>query len=296
MGAGAGCDIEIKDCNVNSVGEINLQNATLEVDKWYVTITFDCDIKMDGTVRVSSYYHSTGDIEEVALTVNNISLALDFGNGNDDRILTPEAVDRFESQFDGDINSLWEDFIPILTVNDIDPNYLKDELRYGNNYDGTGSFGGGWVGSTFSGQMEIDDVDSHSGYNPISGYACSVDDEFVIDYIDKAKYGYNIEYTAFYNGEIFETYNELDEAIDALRKEILADPTDADLYDCYVESSYYYLRNGSVDGYEYESDFDYAQVEYRADSDPDYNFEAVAEVAEEIDDEFAVPIDEDFDI
>ena len=296
MGAGAGCDITIKDCKVNSVDDINLQNATLEVDGWNVTITLDCAVHMDGTVNVASYYDGSGDIEEVALTVTNISLGLDFGSGEDDDILTAEAIDRFENQFDDDINSLWEDFLPLLTVNDIDPEYLKRELSSGENYTGTGKIGGGWTGFTFEGQMEIDDVDSRSGYNPVGGYTCSIDEQFVIDYIDAAKYGDNQEYTAYYNNDILDTYTTEEEAITALKQEILANIPAADLSNCQVERTYYWLRNGNVDNFEYESDVDAGVVVYSADNDPDFNFEGVAEAIEELNEEDDVGVDEGFDM
>ena len=296
MGAGAGCDIEIKNCNVVSVDSVDLQGAKLEVDGWYAGITVDCIIKLVGTIRVSSYYDSTGDIEEVSMTVRNVTIQLDIGNGNNSEVLTAEAIDRFENQFDGDIESITEQFLPILTVADIDPNYLRSELSYGVNYTGDGRFGGGWVGSTFSGDFEIDEVDSHSGYNPIGGYSCSVDDEMVIDFIDKAKYGDNIEYTVFYNGDIMETYNTLDEAIVALKDEILADVENADLYECYVESAYYFLRNGSIDNYEFDTDIDSAQVEYRASDDADFDFDGLADAVDEMNDENDIGIDEGFDI
>ena len=297
MGAGAGCDIFIKDCQVAEVEDINLQDATLEVDRWNATITLGCRVKMDGTVKVSSYYASTGDIEEVALTVTKVSLGLDLGSGNDASVLTPEAVNRFESQFGDDINSIWEQYLPILTVNDIDPEYLKRERAYGVNYDGTGKFGGGWTRSAFTGQVEITDVDSHSGYNSISGYTGSIDEEFVIDYIDKARYGDNEVYFAYYDdADIGDTYDTLDEAVAALKEMILDNLTAADPYSCYVEKTYYYLVNGSVDNYEYEYDYDYVTREYTAASDPEFDFESLAEAAEELDEESDVGLPEDYDI
>ena len=298
MGAGAGCTIEISNSRVNDVDPISLEGATLDVGKWSASITLNCKIYIEGSIEVSSYNYSSGEVEEVSMTVDNVTLNLGIGDGNNGEILTADAIDRFEEQFDGDIESIWEDFLPILTVDDIDPLYIRDVLLHdrNNSFDGSGKFGGGWIGVTFAGAFDIDEVDEKSGYNSISGYSAHVNEDFVIDYLDKAKYGDNIEYTAFYNGDILDTYNELDEAINALKAEILADLGAVDPEECYVESNYYYLRNGSVGNYEYESDWDYSEVEYCADSDPDFDFETLSDISNEIDEENDVGIGEDFDI
>lgn len=295
MGAGAGCTIEVKDCSVIDVGSISLQTADIYTDSWNCTLRLDCNVKVSGTVNISSYDYGSGDVEEVAFTVKSVSMDLGIGNGYNHEILTDEAIDRFEEQFDGDIEDIWEKFLPELTVDDLEIGYIMDQLSSGYNYAGSGAFGSGWVGVTFDGEFEIDDVDSHSGYNQIEEYTASIDEDFVIDYLDKAKYGDNIEYTAFYNGDILDSYNDLDEAIDALKSEILKDISAADLPECYVERHFYYLNNGSVDNYEYASDWDF-EVEYCADSDSDFDFEALADISSELDEENDVDIDEGFDI
>jgi len=233
------------------------------------------------------------------MTVNQVTIYLGIGRNYNNEIFTAEAISRFETQFGRDIDELYEELLPIITVDDISPAFIEDVLSgtiSGCNYNGTGRFGGGWIGVKFAGAFEITDIDSSNGNDDITGYACSVDEGFVIDYIDKAKYGDNIEYTAFYNGDILDTYNDLDEAISALKSEILEDISAADPYDCYVERNYYFLRNGSVDNYEYESDWYNSEVEYCADSDSDFDFEALADLSSEIDDDFDVGIDEGFDI
>ena len=293
MGAGAGCTIEISNSRVNYVADVSLENAALDVSGYYATLTLDCDVAIEGTINISSYYYGSGDVEEVSMTVHSVSVDLGFGNGYNSDILTAEATERFEAEFGDDIESIWEDFLPELTVSDIDPLYVKDLLQKEASFDGEGRFGGGWVGVTFKGDFEITDVDSHNGYNPVSSFGAKVNEDFVIDYLDKAKYGDNLEYTAYYNGDILDTYNTEEEAIAALKQEISEDISAADPSDCYVERTYYILTNGSVGNYEYDSDLDSAEVVYTADSDfSDDLYNAVDELEEENNPD----VDEGFDI
>ena len=98
----------------------------------------------------------------------------------------------------------------------------------------------------------------------------------VIDFIDKAVTGDNVEYDVYFNGDVLDGYDELDKAIEALKEYInkeIADgkAEDINFSECTVERYPYYLRNGSEDYWEYETDFDVDDfVEYTADSDPDY--------------------------
>jgi len=271
MGAGAGYKINVEDCELTSMAEIVPQDiVSLDRDGGYCSVMVKCDIKLNATLTGGSYYDSIGNIKEVALTVTEVKLSLDFGSGINAEILTADATEKFENQFDTDIESLWKELIDVVEIEDLDMNYIKDKLDYGKYYEGSASLGGGWIGSTFDGEFEVTDVNSSSGYNDIESYTAFIPDDDVIDFIDKAKYGDNVEYTAFYNGDILDAYNELDEAITALKEEILEDVAAADLTECYVERSYYYLRNASVDNYEYEHDWDYSEVEYSADSDPEF--------------------------
>lgn len=293
MGAGAGCTITLSNTRVNQVSDVSLADAILDVREYGASITLDCNVGIEGTINIASYYDGSGDVAEVSMTVTSVSLDLGIGNGYDEDILTAEAADRFEEQFGGNINDIWEDFLPELTVEDIDPAYIKDQLQKEAFFDGEGRFGGGWVGTTFKGDFEISDVDGHNGYNPVTSFGARVNEDFVIDYLDKAKYGDNVEYTAFYNGDILDTYNSEEEAIDALKQEISANVSAANPYDCYVERTYYYLTNGSVGNYEYESDFDNAELVYNAENDfSDDLYNAI----DELDEEAGPEVDEGFDI
>ena len=269
MGAGAGCTITLSNTRVNQVSDVSLADAILDVREYGASITLDCDVGIEGTISVASYYDGSGDVKDVSMTVTNVSLDLGIGNGYDEDILTAEATDRFEEQFGGNINDIWEDFLPELTVADIDPAYIKDQLQKEAFFDGEGRFGWGWVGVTFKGDFKISDVDSHNGYNPVTSFGARVNEDFVIDYLDKAKYGENVEYTAYYNVSA------------------------ANPYDCYVEQTYYFLTNGSVDNYEYESDYNNATIVYNAENDfSDDLYNAI----DELDEEAGPEVDEGFDI
>ena len=276
MGAGAGYSITLKDCELTSISDISRKDITLEKSGGYCSATVKFNAKLDATVNAESYYDGTGDIENVEVEVTSATLDLGIGNGYNGEILTPEAVEKYEAQFDTDIDSLWKELIEVLTVDDLDISYIKDELSNGSNYEGeSDTLSAGGVHSTFDGEFELDDIDSRSGYNTIENATCRIVWGAVIDYIDKAVTGDNEEYTVFYNDDIADTYDTLDEAIKALKgmidDEISKGNADSIIFDeCTVERSYYYLRNGGKDTYEYESDWDYSEVEYAADSDDDY--------------------------
>ena len=89
-------------------------------------------------------------------------------------------------------------------------------------------------------------------------------------------------------------FNDLSDLFAALiSSEISANVSAANPYDCYVERAYYFLTNGSVGNYEYESDFDNATIVYNAENDfSDDLYNAIDELGEEAGPE----VDEGFDI
>ena len=255
MGAGAGYTIETK--NVRIDGDITINSFNInEVGDWQVT-TVSCTVPIVGSVRGSSYNYGFGAIEDVAMTVNRI------------------IINFYKS----------EEF-PTVTEADI-----MEVLRNRANYEGKCVYGGGWSHVKFEGDLEISTNSDYS--DDVEGILIQIDEDFVIDFIDVAVQGENIEYTAFYNDEVFETYNTLEEAINALKQEISEDVGAADPSRCYVESSYYYLINGGVNTFEYENDWDYSQVEYNAEDDFSGD---LYDAIDELDEENEPDVDEGFDI
>ena len=291
MGAGAGYTIEVSDAKV--VSSVDVSTFTLEKDGGYCTATVPCDVKLSATLSGGSYYDGIGEIANVALTVTSVVIALEFGNGFNDDLLTPEAIDKYERQFGEDINSLWRELVDVVEPSDININFIREEMSYGINYNGEARLGGGWVGSTFDGIFTAE-LDGRGGSNELLSADMLVDEDFVIDFIDKAKYGDNLEYTVFYNDDIMDSYSEKDEAIAALKKEIISDIENADLDGCYVEENRYYLRDGGADTYEYETDWDYSEVVYNADAD--FDIDAIEDIISEMDEENNPNFDEGFDI
>lgn len=291
MGAGAGYTIEVSDAKV--VSSVDVSTFTLEKDGGYCTATVPCDVKLSATLSGGSYYDGIGEIANVALTVSSVVIDLGFGNGFNEELLTPEAVAKYESQFDTDINDLWRELVDVVEPSDININFIREEMSYGINYNGEARLGGGWVGSTFDGTFTAE-LDGRDGRNELLSATMSVDEDFVIDFIDKAKYGDNLEYTVFYNDDIMDSYPEKDEAIAALKNEILSDIENVDPEGCYVEENRYYLRDGGVDTYEYETDWDYSEIVYNADTD--FDFDAIADIISEMDEENNPDFDEGFDI
>ena len=294
MGAGAGYTLELKDCSDVILGDaINGKDLTLEKEGGSCAVIIKGDVcQLTSTVNAASDYYGTDDIKNVAIKITEVVLDLGIGNGYNQEILTEEAVEKYEKQFcnkkefcdeedfqyeEGphDINDLWKELIEVLTIEDIDKNYIKSELSEASNYAGSGNLGGGWVHSTFDGNFELDRINSRSGYNSIDKITGQVVSQMVIDFIDQAVTGDNVEYDVYFNGDGLDGYDELDKAIEALKEYINKEIADGNVEDinfseCTVER-YYYLRNGSEDNWEYETDFDVDNyVEYTADSDPDY--------------------------
>lgn len=272
---GAGYTIEVSDCNFESMANISAQDITLEKEGGYCSANIKCDIKLNVTLSGGSYYDSIGNIENVALTVTDVKFDLNFGNGINSEILTDVAVEKYENQFDTDIEDLWKELIDVVEVEDIDLEYIMDSLSYGQYYTGNASLGGGWIGSTFTGEFTVEEIDSRSGYNDIESYTAFIPSEMVVDFIDKAKYGDNVQYTVYESDGVYDSYATEEEAITALKDyldSIIAkgEADSIDFYDCYVERSYYYLVDGREDTYEYEDDYDNAEMVYAADGDPDY--------------------------
>lgn len=277
MGAGAGYNLILSDCeSVNTVNAINITDIDLEKSDGWCSVRVKGDLcTLDATVSSDSYYYGSGDIENVEVVITEAVLDLGIGNGYNEDILTPEAVEKYEEQFDTDINSLWKELIDVMTIDDVDINYIKNELADGRNFNGSGNLGSGWIHQTFDGTFTLDAMDDRSGYNLIVEATGFIVWDAVTEFIDKAVQGDNVEYTVFWNGDIFETYNTLEEAKAALKKELddtiaKGDVDSIDFPECQIESSYYYLRNGGESTYEYESDFDNSEIEYSADADPDY--------------------------
>lgn len=276
MGAGAGYTIEVEDCEFKSMAEIIPSDVvSMEKSGGYCSVTVKTDIKLVATLTGGSYYDSIGNIANVALTVTEVKLSLDFGSGINSEILNASSVEKFEEQFDTDIESLWKELVDVVEIEDLDLDYIKYELNNGRYYEGSASLGGGWIGSTFDGEFEVKDVDSNSGYNDIESYIAFIPSDMVVSFIDEAKYGDNVQYTAYYNREGIESYSTEEEAINALKDYIdgviaKGNVEDVDFENCDVEREYYFLIDGGEDTYMYETDFDNTEIVYSADTDDYY--------------------------
>lgn len=274
MGAGAGYTVEVKNSDVKSVdvGSIVIENLT--IDKTgpliWLTANVSCDVDVVGDVRAESYYYGCDWISDVNFKVVHADIDLGIGNGYNSSILRPDSVVKFEEQFDADIESLYEEIIPLITPDDIDYSYIAEQLKSNGFYDGSGVVGGGYIHSTFDGEVELTDLDNHDGYNGIYKATIVIQDEDVVDFIDKAVLGENVSYVLFDDEDIIDSYDTKVEAIDAL-KEYIRDTVlteydfdEVDFSAYTVQEEFYYMTDPENYG-----DSDFGEVVWTAD---EYDF------------------------
>jgi hypothetical protein len=273
MGAGAGYSITVSNCVVNKIADISPMDISLSGSNGWITATIKTDIKITATLNAEAYYDGSGNIDNVDLTITSVNLNLGFGNGYNAEILTAEAIDKYEEQFDADIESLWKELTEVVTADDIDLSYIKSELSDGRNYNGESeTLSWGWVHATFSGEFTLDDVDGRSGYNNVESATMHIMWDAVTEFIDAAVTGDNVEYTVFVDNDIIDTFDTEEKAIqaakDAIESDIKSFGIDNVDFEAYtVERSYYYLNDGGESTYEYETDFDNSEVVWTADAD-----------------------------
>ena len=87
MGAGAGYTIKVS--NVKRPSTIDISDFTITKDSGYCTAEVPCNVKISATLSGGSYYDSIGEIEDVALTVSSVVIALSFGNGFNEELVKP---------------------------------------------------------------------------------------------------------------------------------------------------------------------------------------------------------------
>ena len=248
MGAGAGYTIETKDVKI--VGDIAINSFEVEQDGSWLVAKVDCNVPIVASVRAESYMYGCPYIEDVPMTVTGIS-----------------------------INYMQTAEYPDVTEEDI-----REVLGNTYNYIGQGVYGGGWTHSTFDGEVELKQFTKLDYTNDINSVDISINDQGVIEFIDLAVQGENLEYEIYVNGEPIESYSTEKEAIAALKEEVLNTLSEegadsVDFYDSYVESHYYILLNAIG---ETDIDLDSSQIVYRAEEDfSDDLLDAVGELEEE---------------
>ena len=272
MGAGAGYTISVKDCDVVDLNESSIRIVKLgDWDNGLVrggSATVECNIKINGSVAANSYYYGCDYIDGVDMTILSADVNLGFGENFNKEILTQEAVSKYTSQFGvDDVEELYEELIDNVTVNDIDMSYIVDVLKHDiSNLTGKGSYGGGWVHSTFDGEFELDDIDDRSGYNDTYDLTVQINNANVVEFIDLAVRGDNVQYVALDDYDIIDAFNTEKEAIDAL-KEYIRDTVlteyaidDVDFSAYTVQEEFYYMTDAENYG-----DSDWGEVVWTAD-------------------------------
>lgn len=276
MGAGAGYTVTIANSKVDTIkiSNVELQKDTSgkEFFHWCNVDVFG-DIKLTGDVKINSYYDGCDFVADVPMTCTHCNIDLDIGSGYNDQILTEQAIQKYEKMFDMPVNDMYKELIEVVELKDIRPDYIEECIR-DSSFDGEAHLGGGWIGSTFDGKIEELDTSAsnQSSYQYVDSADLVITNEYVVDFLDKAKYGDNIEYEAIFNGDVLDVFSTESAAIDALKSEIDAaiarEDFTLDLSECYVEWRYWYLLDANGN-----EDIDYNGGDnlcYNADADEDY--------------------------
>lgn len=237
MGAGAGYTITTNDTSLD--GDIQIKSFDVVEDNGWLTTTVDCNVPLIGKVKAESYYDGCDYVNDVHMMVTGI--VINFYK-------TPEYPEVTEDM-------------------------IREVLENTVNYDGEGSYGGGWTHSTFDGTFELTDWHHYSYADDINKVTMTIPDKLVCEYLDRAVTGDNKIYNVIYNGEVYDGYSNDDDAIQAL-KELIAEgikiggPESVDFSECYVDWEYDVLVNEMG-----EADVVYPggeNIVYTADGDPDY--------------------------
>lgn len=271
MGAGAGYTIYVKNSKVSNIDSVEVVDIVR--DNYYIGVVVNCRADVIGDVRAESYYYGCDWIKDVPMVLEQVELGIDFGYGYDEDVLTTEAVEKYMAEFNvGDVSDAYSEILKVFTVEDLDVDHIIDRIN-DSWVDGEGNYGGGYMRNNFSGTFELDDLDSHDGYNEAQGATLTITDKFVIDFIEKAVYGENIDYNIFFDGVNEDGSDNENDAIQSLKNMISEAITDGDIDDidlsqCYVMAEYYQLMNaeGEID----YVDLDSSEIVYSADTDPDY--------------------------
>jgi hypothetical protein len=261
MGAGAGYDILTKDVSI--VGDIQINSFDVREDKNWLITTVDCNVPIVGSVMGESYYYNSPWIEDVPMIVTNV------------------VINFYKTE---EFPNVTEDDIREVLTNDI-------------NYEGKGIVGGGWSHATFNGNWKITSWNDSAYTDDISSASITIDHPNIVNFIDLAVTGDNREYDVVFNGDALDAYEDQDEAIarlkELIREEIAESGIDSiDFSSCYVEELYW---TEDVEGNIDIVDPWYDNIVYNAEVDFD-EFEALGEVADELNEENDVGIDEGFDI
>ena len=263
MGAGAGYTITLRNCKIQSINSISIDEFTETKMGPYIghEVVVDCDIDVIGDIRAESYMYSCDWIKNVPMTITSATLSIDSPDG-----VTEKTV--------------------------------EDAIREGS-FNGEGVYGGGYIHSTFDGEFEIDDIAESDYWNDITGATVKINHPNIIQFIELAVTGDNKEYEVRFNNEPIEGFEDEDEAIEYLKQTIREVITESgidsiDFSDCTVEELFW---EENVDG---EVDIVtpwYDNIRYCADTDYD-EFEEFADNISEISDEIDpdLGVDEDFDI
>lgn len=266
MGAGAGYTIRTKDVEIT--GKIQINTFDVVEDKNWLITTVDCNVPIEGSIQGESYMYSFDWINRVPMTVTSIV-----------------------------INFYKTDEYPDVTTG-----MIQEVLENTTNYEGECLYGGGWVHSTFEGDLEIESWSNPSYTDDIHSVSIMIEHKNIIDFIDLAVSGENVEYHVCFNDDFVDVFSGIgsdDEAIDRL-KELIREEIkengidDIDFSNCYVEEFYW---TEDVDGNMDIVTPWYDNIMYNAYDDYD-EFEELAEHLSEVRDEIDpdLGVDEDFDI
>lgn len=269
-GPGAGYTIDAEDYEVQSIDNVTIDSISPAKYNWYVSLTIcgKCAGKVIANgVQAESYYYGTEELNDVPAEFTWFEYEIDLTTYDiEDLILDDNKVkarifkdysEDYDSVDDVDYSDFsMEEIFNYITVEDIDTrtvvNWLKDEI---NGASSSINYGGGYVHSTYDGQLtETDDISFDNSNITCDMY---ITDKEVIDYIDRAVSGDN-QYTTYdiqIGNEVIESYvtdeYSLDDVIEEAKK--YAEEEGINIFNVSIKRTYwtdYFNGDSDIDEWE----------------------------------------------
>ena len=269
-GPGAGYTISVGDYEVKSIDNVVIDSIEPAGNNYFsgITIKGKCLGKVVANeVEAESYYYGTVELNDIPAEFTWFEYDFDGDECDRDELILNDNVvkERIFKDYSEDYDSAedvdyyefsLEEIFKYLTVEDIDPIIVKKCLDIA--ISGSSSsinYGGGYVHSTYDGQLtETDDISFDNSNITCDMY---ITDKEVIDYIDKAVSGDN-QYTTYdiqIGNEVIESYAtdeySLDDVIEEAKK--YAEEEDINISNISIKRTYwtdYFNGDSDIDEWE----------------------------------------------
>ena len=258
-GPGAGYDITVGDYTVDSITDISIDTIELADDSSYsgIIVKGRCNGKVTANKLVaSSYYYSTEELNDVPAEFTWFEYEFNDYIGyaiKDEQTIKQRIFEKYRNDEEYDLETVddidlnqwtFPEVFEFITLDDIDVEGIKSALWGAINEDSSSMiYGGGYIHSTYDGQLTKEDDTSFNNSNLVCNLY--ITDDYIIEYIDKAVTGDN-EYSTYdivdkeYQ-DIIDAYNSNEYSLDDVIKiaEKYAEDNDINIEDIYITETHW---------------------------------------------------------